>query len=107
MQDHLPKTCSEAAEDKVLDVQHAVEEAMSSLFLFWASQTLTETAFLAKALVRNCPKCQRQFLKVRVTVYLDSGSIINAFVGKWVQQDDMHKLWDIVVLYLPQENQWI
>ena len=34
MQDHLPKTCSEAAEDNVLEVQHAVEEAMSSPFSF-------------------------------------------------------------------------
>lgn len=83
MQDHLPKTCSEAAEDKVLDVQHAVEEAMSSPFSFWgATQMLIETASLAKALVRNCPKCQRQFLKVRVTVYLDSRNIINAFCRK-------------------------
>jgi hypothetical protein len=29
VQDHLPKTCAEAAEDNVLNVQHAVEEAMS------------------------------------------------------------------------------
>ena len=48
-------------------------------------QMPTETAFLAKALIRNCPNCQRQFLKVRVTVYLDSRGILNALVGKWVQ----------------------
>lgn len=48
-------------------------------------QLLIETASLAKALIRNCPKCQRQFLKVRVTIYLDSRNIIDAFVGKWVQ----------------------
>ena len=34
VQGHLPKTCAEAAEDQVLDVQHAVEEAMSSSSYF-------------------------------------------------------------------------
>ncbi|KAG8756247.1 hypothetical protein FRC12_010630, partial [Ceratobasidium sp. 428] len=38
-EDHLPKTCKEVEEDKVLDARHAVEEAMT------------------KALMRNCPKC--------------------------------------------------
>ncbi|KAI0031734.1 hypothetical protein K488DRAFT_33878, partial [Vararia minispora EC-137] len=40
-EDHLPKTCEEADEDKKLEGKHAVEEAMT------------------KALTRNCPKCQK------------------------------------------------
>ncbi|KAL1757518.1 hypothetical protein FB107DRAFT_209062 [Schizophyllum commune] len=45
--DHLPKTCQEMEEDKKLDSQHLVEEAMS------------------KALVRNCPnaQCGKPFIK--------------------------------------------
>ncbi|KIY74350.1 hypothetical protein CYLTODRAFT_416193 [Cylindrobasidium torrendii FP15055 ss-10] len=43
--DHLPKTCKEMEEDKHLDGRHAVEEAMTA------------------ALVRNCPKCTRAFMK--------------------------------------------
>ncbi|KAL1746733.1 hypothetical protein HDZ31DRAFT_33489, partial [Schizophyllum fasciatum] len=45
--DHLPKTCKEVEEDKKLDSQHLVEEAMS------------------KALVRNCPnnQCRKPFIK--------------------------------------------
>jgi len=39
-QDHLPKSCEEAAKDNKLGAQHAVEEAMT------------------KALLRHCPKCQ-------------------------------------------------
>ena len=68
---------------------------------------LKEIAFLAKALIRNCPKCQRQFLKVRMTVYIDARSIMNASIGKWVQQNDLHELWDTVVLYLPQADYWV
>lgn len=44
-EDHLPKTCKEVEQDKVLDARHAVEEAMS------------------KALMRNCPKCGQSFIK--------------------------------------------
>ncbi|KAF8604337.1 hypothetical protein BDV93DRAFT_522453 [Ceratobasidium sp. AG-I] len=44
-EDHLPKSCKEMEEDKVLDVRHAVEEAMT------------------KALMRNCPKCGQNFVK--------------------------------------------
>ncbi|KZW03026.1 hypothetical protein EXIGLDRAFT_636660 [Exidia glandulosa HHB12029] len=43
--DHLPKSCKEAEQDNVLDAQHAVEEAMT------------------KALMRNCPKCSKAFVK--------------------------------------------
>ncbi|KAG1725066.1 uncharacterized protein EDB91DRAFT_1169386 [Suillus paluster] len=43
--DHLPKSCKEAESDKHLDVQHVVEEAMT------------------RALMRNCPKCQKAFIK--------------------------------------------
>ncbi|KAF8986749.1 hypothetical protein BDQ17DRAFT_1259268, partial [Cyathus striatus] len=43
--DHRPKSCKEAEEDKVLDGQHSVEEAMT------------------KALMRNCPKCKKAFIK--------------------------------------------
>ncbi|KAI6097248.1 hypothetical protein F5141DRAFT_473812 [Pisolithus sp. B1] len=43
--DHLPKSCKEVEEDRHLDVQHHVEEAMT------------------RALMRNCPKCQKAFIK--------------------------------------------
>lgn len=43
--DHLPKTCKEVESDKHLDAQHIVEEAMT------------------RALMRNCPKCQKAFIK--------------------------------------------
>ncbi|RDB23527.1 hypothetical protein Hypma_009216 [Hypsizygus marmoreus] len=43
--DHLPKSCKEMEEDKHLDGQHAVEEAMT------------------RALMRNCPKCKKPFIK--------------------------------------------
>ncbi|KAI6141308.1 hypothetical protein BKA82DRAFT_4204623 [Pisolithus tinctorius] len=43
--DHLPKSCKEVEEDSHLDVQHLVEEAMT------------------RALMRNCPKCQKAFIK--------------------------------------------
>ncbi|KAG2352593.1 hypothetical protein BDR07DRAFT_1313156 [Suillus spraguei] len=43
--DHLPKSCKEVESDRHLDVQHIVEEAMT------------------RALMRNCPKCQKAFIK--------------------------------------------
>ncbi|KAF8879405.1 hypothetical protein BD779DRAFT_1156124 [Infundibulicybe gibba] len=43
--DHVPKSCTEAEEDKHLDGRHAIEEAMT------------------RALMRNCPKCQKAFIK--------------------------------------------
>ncbi|EIW57041.1 uncharacterized protein TRAVEDRAFT_73305 [Trametes versicolor FP-101664 SS1] len=43
--DHLPKSCQEVSDDKKLDVRHAIEEAMTA------------------ALMRNCPKCQKAFVK--------------------------------------------
>ncbi|KAI0632604.1 hypothetical protein C8Q77DRAFT_1118443 [Trametes polyzona] len=43
--DHLPKSCEEVSEDKKLGVRHAIEEAMT------------------RALMRNCPKCQKAFVK--------------------------------------------
>ncbi|KAI0944200.1 hypothetical protein AcW1_001960 [Taiwanofungus camphoratus] len=43
--DHLPKSCKEMEDDKKLDVRHAIEEAMT------------------RALMRNCPKCQKAFVK--------------------------------------------
>ncbi|KIJ11696.1 hypothetical protein PAXINDRAFT_84162 [Paxillus involutus ATCC 200175] len=43
--DHLPKTCKEVENDKHLDAQHVIEEAMT------------------RALMRNCPKCQKSFIK--------------------------------------------
>ncbi|KDQ54307.1 hypothetical protein JAAARDRAFT_38467 [Jaapia argillacea MUCL 33604] len=43
--DHLPKSCKEVEEDKTLDARHLIEEAMS------------------KALMRNCPKCGKGFIK--------------------------------------------
>ncbi|KAG2134049.1 uncharacterized protein EDB93DRAFT_1173254 [Suillus bovinus] len=43
--DHLPKSCKEVESDKHLNVQHIVEEAMT------------------RALMRNCPKCQKAFIK--------------------------------------------
>ncbi|KAK2467968.1 hypothetical protein APHAL10511_000263 [Amanita phalloides] len=43
--DHLPKSCKEMDEERVLNQQHTVEEAMSA------------------ALMRTCPKCQKTFIK--------------------------------------------
>ncbi|KAI9060384.1 hypothetical protein FKP32DRAFT_1595464 [Trametes sanguinea] len=43
--DHLPKSCEEVSDDKKLGVRHAIEEAMT------------------RALMRNCPKCQKGFIK--------------------------------------------
>ncbi|KAJ3829988.1 hypothetical protein F5880DRAFT_1607038 [Lentinula raphanica] len=43
--DHVPKSCKEMEEDRVLDGRHAIEEAMT------------------RALMRNCPKCQKAFVK--------------------------------------------
>ncbi|KAI6027043.1 hypothetical protein EDC04DRAFT_175573 [Pisolithus marmoratus] len=43
--EHLPMSCEEVEEDRRLNAQHHVEEAMS------------------RALVRNCPKCQKVFIK--------------------------------------------
>ncbi|CAL1697818.1 unnamed protein product [Somion occarium] len=43
--DHLPRTCKEVEEDKKLDAQHTIEEAMT------------------RALMRNCPKCKKAFVK--------------------------------------------
>lgn len=43
--DHLPKSCKEMDHEKVLNGQHAIEEAMSA------------------ALMRNCPKCKKPFVK--------------------------------------------
>ncbi|KAF9054814.1 hypothetical protein BJ165DRAFT_1337360 [Panaeolus papilionaceus] len=43
--DHLPKSCQEVEEDKVLDGRHAIEEAMTA------------------ALMRNCPNCKKAFIK--------------------------------------------
>ncbi|QRW26481.1 ubiquitin-conjugating enzyme [Rhizoctonia solani] len=44
-EDHLPKSCEEAEKDKALDGRHSIEEAMT------------------KALMRNCPKCNQNFVK--------------------------------------------
>ena len=44
-------------EDKHLDGQHAVEEAMSTSHLEFMFQYLS--LLVAKALMRNCPKCQK------------------------------------------------
>ncbi|KJA18481.1 hypothetical protein HYPSUDRAFT_144920, partial [Hypholoma sublateritium FD-334 SS-4] len=43
--DHAPKTCDEAEADKHLDGRHTIEEAMTA------------------ALMRNCPKCKKAFIK--------------------------------------------
>ncbi|KAJ3937045.1 MAG: hypothetical protein NXY57DRAFT_982937 [Lentinula lateritia] len=43
--DHLPKSCKEMEEDKVLDGRHLIEEAMT------------------RALMRNCPHCDKSFVK--------------------------------------------
>ncbi|KAF8064053.1 hypothetical protein FPV67DRAFT_1503354 [Lyophyllum atratum] len=44
-QNHLPKTCNEAQEDKKLEGRHVIEEAMTG------------------ALVRKCPHCTKPFVK--------------------------------------------
>ncbi|KAF7338212.1 hypothetical protein MVEN_02046300 [Mycena venus] len=43
--DHLPKSCKEMEQDKNLDARHTIEEAMT------------------RALMRNCPKCQKAMIK--------------------------------------------
>lgn len=43
--DHLPIRCEDVEKDTILDGRHTIEEAMS------------------RALVRNCPKCQKPFVK--------------------------------------------
>ncbi|KAK7466958.1 hypothetical protein VKT23_004022 [Stygiomarasmius scandens] len=43
--DHLPKSCKEMEEDRLLDGRHAIEEAMT------------------RALMRNCPNCGKAFVK--------------------------------------------
>ncbi|KAF8626780.1 hypothetical protein AX15_004689 [Amanita polypyramis BW_CC] len=43
--DHLPKSCKEMDEEKLLNNQHTVEEAMSA------------------AMMRSCPKCKKPFIK--------------------------------------------
>ncbi|PPR00601.1 hypothetical protein CVT24_005442 [Panaeolus cyanescens] len=43
--DHVPKSCQEVEEDKVLDGRHTIEEAMTA------------------AMMRNCPKCKKAFIK--------------------------------------------
>ncbi|EIW78179.1 hypothetical protein CONPUDRAFT_107947 [Coniophora puteana RWD-64-598 SS2] len=43
--DHVPRSCKEMEEDKHLNARHTVEEAMTA------------------ALMRNCPKCNKAFIK--------------------------------------------
>ncbi|TFK39205.1 hypothetical protein BDQ12DRAFT_682354 [Crucibulum laeve] len=43
--DHIPKSCQEVEDDKKLDGRHTIEEAMT------------------RALMRNCPKCEKPFIK--------------------------------------------
>ncbi|KAF8212123.1 hypothetical protein K438DRAFT_1806002 [Mycena galopus ATCC 62051] len=43
--EHLPKSCKEMEQDQNLDARHTIEEAMT------------------RALMRNCPKCQKAFIK--------------------------------------------
>lgn len=66
-------TNSEAEEDKKLDGKHAIEEAMSMLS-FGSSDVLTHPNILARALMRNCPKCQKgaRYLTFSAMVVLTS-----------------------------------
>lgn len=61
----LPSFCAEAEEDKHLDGQHAVEEAMSTLSGFYNGWLPSDDHSLRKAaaLMRNCPKCKKAFIK--------------------------------------------
>lgn len=45
-------------EDKKLDGQHAIEEAMS-MYSFEFVLCLAHLSTLARALMRNCPKCNK------------------------------------------------
>jgi len=80
--DHLPKSCKgtfffyifnsrvdsdrfyhiEMEEDKVLDGRHAIEEAMCMSTIFSFLEFLPIPS-IARALMRNCPKCQKAFIK--------------------------------------------
>lgn len=42
---HIPQTCEESAKDNKLSIRHRIEEAMT------------------KALIRNCAKCKKGFIK--------------------------------------------
>lgn len=46
-------------EDKTLDGKHAIEEAMSMYFFEFVQPCLAHSNTLARALMRNCPKCQK------------------------------------------------
>ena len=68
---------TEAEEDKHLDGRHAIEEAMSTFRQFMHVFTPMILLFFtpARALMRNCPKCQKgmsdsfpSFLSGRVNV---------------------------------------
>jgi len=49
-------------EDKVLDGRHAIEEAMCMSTIFSFLEFLLIPS-IARALMRNCPKCQKAFIK--------------------------------------------
>jgi hypothetical protein len=53
-----PAMNSEMEEDKKLDGKHAIEEAMSRLS-FELFVVPTHLDMLARALMRNCPKCRK------------------------------------------------
>lgn len=61
--DHVPKSCKEAEEDKGLDGRHAIEEAMCMLNRFLLFGFNLCFSVLARALMRNCPKCHKAFIK--------------------------------------------
>jgi len=50
---------SEMEQDKKLDGKHAIEEAMSMCPSRFVLTCLINLNTLARALMRNCPKCQR------------------------------------------------
>jgi E3 ubiquitin-protein ligase RNF216 len=100
-QDHLPKSCqglpsakeptnliafSEMEVDRKLDGKHAIEEA-----LCWSSDTLRfncSEILSAKALMRNCPKCQKG---ASVNASVNSERIISCPTA-FIKEDGCNKM---------------
>ncbi|KAF9232611.1 hypothetical protein BU15DRAFT_81042 [Melanogaster broomeanus] len=59
--EHLPRSCDD---EKQLDAQHVVEEAMSKALADSLHAHLSDALPTARALKRNCPKCQQSFIKI-------------------------------------------
>ena len=112
--------CVEMEEDKHLDGRHAIEEAMSA-YPSYPILTTTDPVFqhTARALMRNCPKCQKgtrsslspPFLHVRRSVHQGNGGTslcLRSFQRKVkadvvvvvVQQNDVPELPYSILLHM-------